>query len=214
MTTLTPSVLVNVPTHMTIEEFDRYSTLAENVDRRLEWHEGEIIEMVSTDKSSNVAYLLGTRLNDFISERRLGFMTGADGGYIVNGSRYIPDGAYIRTERKVAARTVNGYTSVAPDLAIEAISPTDKPRQITKKLQNYMAAGTVVWLVDPEDYTIDVYTPGSAVRSLTLENNDMLDGGALLPGFSVALTDIFAQLILLAEASESSGVSSADASSE
>jgi len=200
MTTLTPSVLVNVPTHMTIEEFDRYSTLPENVDRRLEWHEGEVWELVSTDRSSNVGGMLSGYLTFFVSAHRLGITTGADGGYIVNGSRYIPDGAYIRIDRKAAAKLVSGYTSVAPDLAIEAISPSDTVTQIKKKIRNYLAAGTVVWLVDPEDYTIDVYTPGSVVQSLTLENNDTLDGGALLPGFSVALTDIFAQLILLAEA--------------
>jgi Uma2 family endonuclease len=61
------------------------------------------------------------------------------------------------------------------------------------KRQDYFAAGVeLVWEIDPETRTIDVYTSTTNVRTLTVA--DTLDGGAVLPGFEVAVGDVFAEL--------------------
>ena len=57
------------------------------------------------------------------------------------------------------------------------------------KVGNYLAAGTVVWIVRPEKKTAEIYQPGKPV--ITLHEKDALDGGAVLPGLSIKLSDIF-----------------------
>ncbi|MDZ4770947.1 MAG: Uma2 family endonuclease [Chloroflexota bacterium] len=200
MTTL---IAPPVDRRMTADEFDVYVSLPENADRRLEWHDGESFEMVAAFESSNPSIALLAALANYLRQNRIGVLASSEAGFIVNGARYMTDGAFIRTERKIASTTIKGYTSVAPDLAIESISPTDKTRSILKKLKNYEAAGTVVWLVDYDTYTIDVHVPGATIQSLTID--DSLDGGALLPGFSVPVKEVFDALIMLAEASKASG---------
>ncbi|MDZ4768636.1 MAG: Uma2 family endonuclease [Chloroflexota bacterium] len=173
---------------MTAEQFDDYVLLPENSDRRLEWHDGEIIELVSNGKSSRTAFHLGNKLGIYVYAHRSGVLTGADGGYWVNGEKYIPDAAYLSYARQPIPASV-AYNPLAPDLAIEVISPTDKPLTIARKIQNYMAAGTVVWLVDPQDRVLNVHRPGKKIITLTAD--DTLDGGDLLPGFTAPLADIF-----------------------
>ncbi len=74
-----------------------------------------------------------------------GHITGADGGYIVKGERYIPDIGFISVERQPES-SHDTYNPVHPDLAVEVVSPTDGERNLAIKIANYVAAGTVVWL--------------------------------------------------------------------
>jgi Uma2 family endonuclease len=70
------------------------------------------------------------------------------------------------------------------------LSPTDKPRDVRRKISNYLATGTIVWLVDPDMETIEIHAPGQPVQVLKI--GDTLTGGTLLPGFSLALSEVFA----------------------
>jgi Uma2 family endonuclease len=184
---------------MTVEEFEAYALLPENADRRLEWHDGLIIgedqEMVSSFSASNTAAMLITLLGMYLMQHPIAVLTSSDGGYIVNGARYIPDAAVVRVERMRSAARVGGFLRLAPDLAIEVISPTDTFSQLRRKIQNYLAAGVIVWVIDPDYYEIEIHAAGQPNRVLGL--NDTLEGGDLLPGFSAPVRAIFAQLIAL-----------------
>lgn len=172
----------------TVEEFDRLVELPENADRRLEYIGGEIIEVVSNTYASAVASLISYWLNHYIIQHKSGYVTGADGGYIVAGERYIPDVAFIS---KVRQPTLSDrpYNPLAPDLAVEVLSPSNDPRTMRLKVANYLTAGTVVWIVDPERKSVEIYTPGQT--AYTAGFHDVLDGGSVLPGFSLAVRDIF-----------------------
>ena len=76
-----------------------------------------------------------------------------------------------------------------PDLAVEVVSPSDEPRQRSIKITNYLAAGTVVWMVYPLARELEVHAQGQRVRIYGVE--DTLEGGDLLPGFEMAIKDIF-----------------------
>jgi Uma2 family endonuclease len=120
-------------------------------------------------------------------------MTGADGGYVVSGEDYIPDAAFMSYARQPVASDA-AYNPVAPDLAIEVLSPgnIETPNErdkMLRKIGNYLAAGTVLWLTDPEQKTVDVYIPGQPRK--TLRVGDFLEGGDVLPGFRLAVADIF-----------------------
>jgi Uma2 family endonuclease len=175
---------------MTVEEFDEFVLLPENVDREFEFIGGEIYEVVSNPVSSN----LGSRINGFLfiylSQNDIGYLTGADGGYMVSGERYIPDVGFISYARQPELSYTEGYNPNPPDLAVEVLSPSNEDEKMRVKIHNYQAAGTVVWLADVESQTIEVYRPGKPV--LILGINDVLEGGDVLPGFKVAVKDIFA----------------------
>ncbi len=62
-----------------------------------------------------------------------------------------------------------------------------------RKRREYFAAGVrLIWEVDPRDRVIFVYTPDGSITKLS--DSQILDGGAVLPGFTVAISDIFAEL--------------------
>lgn len=77
-----------------------------------------------------------------------------------------------------------------PDLAVEVKSPDDSLKKMTEKAAYYLANGVrMVWLIYPKMKLVEVLTPDD--RQL-LNENDTLDGGSVLPGFTMAVRDIFA----------------------
>ncbi len=127
----------------------------------------------------------------YLSRNDIGHFTGADGGYMVSGERYIPDVGFIRYDRQRELLSVEGYNPLPPDLAVEVLSPSNTDDKMRVKIANYLLAGTFVWVVDPEDKAVEVYAPGKPVKILTVDG--ILDGGDVLPEFTLAVKDIFAE---------------------
>jgi Uma2 family endonuclease len=174
----------------TVEEFDQFVLLPENADRLFEYIGGEMFEVVSNNLASAISAAILAEIHVFAKKNKLGWVTGADGGYIVGGERYIPDVAFIsRARQKKPLR--EAYNPNPPDLAVEVISSDrgDELHALRIKVINYLAAGTMVWVVMPEDKQIEVYTPGQPVK--IHREKDTLDGGAVLPGFTLKIADIF-----------------------
>jgi len=175
---------------LTVEDFDRSIALTENMDRDFEFIAGGIVEkMVSSPRSSTIGGYLVTVLTVHVRERDLGRVSGADGGYVVMGEKVIPDAAFISKMRQPLQPT-DAYNPLAPDLAVEIISPIDRATDIRKKREAYRQAGVLLWEVYPDLLSIDVYAPGKPVHTLTVE--DTLNGGDVLPDFSLAVREIFA----------------------
>jgi Uma2 family endonuclease len=173
---------------VTLEEFDDYINRPENVDRLFEYIGGEIVEVVANNYSSEVAARLLIKIGGHVLSNNLGRVTGADGGYIVSGEKYIPDVAFI-SFAKQPEPSHEAYNPNAPDLAVEVLSPSNSEEQMLVKVANYLAAGTVVWRVKPVEKEVIVLAPGKPAKTLTI--NDTLDGGDVLPGFKLAVRDIF-----------------------
>ncbi|HML23328.1 MAG TPA: Uma2 family endonuclease [Aggregatilinea sp.] len=176
---------------LTAEEFERFAALPANADRRLEYIGGEVIEVVSNQVSSALVYRIGLFIGMYLMQHPHveGFVTGSDGGYVIAGERYIPDVAFVSKARQ-AAPSDRPYGLVPPDLAVEVLSPTNDPDAMMTKIGNYLAVGTVVWVVNPPKQTLHVFAPGQAVKPLGID--DTLNGGDVLPGFTLALKDLFA----------------------
>jgi Uma2 family endonuclease len=171
----------------TVEEFDQFVQLPENADRLFEYVGGEIIEVVSNNYSSEIAARILIEIGIFVKNKNMGRVTGADGGYMVSGERYIPDVAFISREKQPEP-SHEAYNPTPPDLAVEVLSPSNDLSDIRIKLVNYLNAGTVVWIVDPDKKQVEVYASGQAKK---LGLNDTLDGGAVLPGFTLPVKEIF-----------------------
>ena len=107
---------------------------------------------------------------------------------------YLPNVAFATHERRaILGRNERKFLWTAPDLAVEVLSPDQPAGEFADKLQFYLLHRVrLVWVVDPEARTIRVYRPGEGAR--LLQAGDTLDGGDVLPGFSVPVDDIFAEI--------------------
>ncbi len=173
---------------MSVEAFAAFLAAAESdMGRRYELIDGEAVAMPSNTWASYIAARLLAMLVQYVQAHKLGYVTGADGGFVVNGQVFAPDVAYTRQVSK------RGFTPVPPLLAVEVLSDpfnNAEQRELRRKLAHYMVAGVVVWVVDYEARTLEVHAPNQAV--LVYGVGDTLTGGELLPGFTLAVGDLFA----------------------
>jgi Uma2 family endonuclease len=173
-----------------VATFEEMARAPENLDRNLELVAGEIVEMVSNQRSAGIASILLVELGGYVRRNQLGFTTGADGGYAFGDERYIPDIAYVPFERQSELGT-EAYATTPPALVIEVLSPSNQ-RELTtmrRKIHTYTVFGAVVWIVDPDTESIEVYVPGEQL--LILGVGDTLSGKPALPEFSIAVKEIF-----------------------
>jgi Uma2 family endonuclease len=107
---------------------------------------------------------------------------------------FVPDVAVVLETRPPRDPSeYRGTYAGAPDAAVEVMSPDQPAAQFGDKLQFYLLHGVrLVWVIDPDARTARVFRPGEDAQLLTVD--DILDGGDLLPGFRVALADVFAQI--------------------
>ncbi|HLU10677.1 MAG TPA: Uma2 family endonuclease [Oceanobacillus sp.] len=174
----------------TADEFWEIASLPENEDRRLELEDGEIVDMGwSSPLNTIVAVRMATFINVFVLANDLGYVTGADGGFILpNGNTRRPDVGFVSKQR-LSALPERFY--LAPDLAVEVVSPNE---DILKKVYEYLDSGTrLVWAIYAEDKTVIVFKfdEHNILRGERLDITGTLDGGDVLPGFTLAVKDIF-----------------------
>jgi Uma2 family endonuclease len=162
---------------------------------RYELVKGELIRMSPAGfNHGEVAMNIGSALHRYVKQNKLGQVCAAETGFILAHNPdtvRAPDSAFIRRDRVSAAGKVKGYWIGAPDLAVEVTSPGDTVREVEEKVAEWLEAGTrMVWVVSPKLKNVTVYRSLSDVMTLT--ENEMLDGGDVVPGFEIKIADIFA----------------------
>jgi Uma2 family endonuclease len=176
---------------VTVDEFEEFIARDENTDRRFELIDGEIVEKMPTELHGLIAARFAGRMLPFVEDNDLGRVTvearhrPADDCY----NDRIPDVSFTSKARALPV-VEKGAVPQMPDLCIEIKSPHDKLLKMREKAMYYLANGArMVWLVIPEKRLIEVYRPDQDVEILT--ENDTLDGGDIVPGFSLALSYLF-----------------------
>lgn len=100
-----------------------------------------------------------------------------------------PDVAFIAGERWPAE--TSGFVELAPDLAVEIVSPSNSPGEIERKVAIYLRAGVrSVWVVYPTERQVVVHMPSHPPA--VFREGDQIDGGEVLPGLSLPVAEIFA----------------------
>ncbi|MDZ4767744.1 MAG: Uma2 family endonuclease [Chloroflexota bacterium] len=176
----------------TLDDFYALIARTENADRVFEFINREIVEVPSNTVSSYIAGRIQRRVAAFVENNDLGYVTGEAGGYTIWGSeRYAPDVVFIRKDKGISSEW---FHPLPPDLAVEVDYPSSAASQsrLREKLFFYPNARVTVWLVFPETRTIEVYIPGETI--LKFGAGDTLDGGAVLPGFAVAVEAVFGEI--------------------
>ena len=148
--------------------------------------------------ASRIASRLVVRINMFALQHNLGEAV-TDTLFVLplpKSRNRRPDGAIVshhRWPKGQPQRIRDNAWDVVPDLAIEVVSPTDYAEDVMEKVDEYFRAGVaLVWVVYPGRRLLHVYESLTRVRGLTA--NDDLDGGDVLPGFRLPLTDIFPEV--------------------
>ena len=152
--------------------------------------DGEIRMSPGGARHSQVAVKLAARLLAFVQDRRIGFVFGSDIGFrLPGGNVRSPDASFVSAGRFPDERVPDDFANMAPDLAIEVVSPGDRPRHVLDKVGEYLEAGTrLVWVIDPRKSKAVAYRSLSEVHELGIA--DALDGEDILPGFSCPLREI------------------------
>ena len=102
----------------------------------------------------------------------------------------VPDASFVRAERLPEGGIGPGLLKLAPDLAVEVLSPSETASALEEKLADYMTAGTpLMWVIDPIRRTVMIVTSAAPVR--WLREGDTLEGGEVLPGFSCQVVELF-----------------------
>ena len=129
-----------------------------------------------------------------VTANNLGTVPTAETGFLLASDPdlvRVPDVAFVSREREEAVGIMDGFFPGPPDLAVEVISPYDRYSEVEEKVADWLAAGTLmVVVVDPRRRTASVRLPGQAPLNLT--EQDILEGGDVVPGWSMPVSEIFA----------------------
>lgn len=170
------------------DEFEAFLKLPENSDRLFELIDGEIVEKMTTELHGVIAALIATFINMFLFEHPIGRVAveASHRPAKANRNNRLPDVSFVTNEHPITTR---GAAPFIPDLCVEIQSPHDSAKHLADKAQFYLANGAkMVWLVYPSKHLVETLTL-DARELLGIE--DTIDGGDVLPGFKLAVKQIF-----------------------
>jgi len=163
--------------------------------RRCELVDGILVEKDMGLLESMLAISLAQFLYAWVKPRKLGIVAGEAGMIrLASGQIRIPDVSFLSWEsmpnRRIPREPI---ADLAPDLAVDVLSPSNTPQEMANKIREFFESGVrLVWIVEPRARTVAVYT--RADRCVTLTADQTLDGGDVLPGFTLPLQELFAEL--------------------
>ncbi len=157
--------------------------------------DGMLVEKIMGYRESLLAAVLIELLGAFVRIKQLGLVSGPDGFIqlfpaLVRG----PDVAFVSWQRLPNGRLPEGdYPAIVPELVVEVISQGNTRAEMARRRREYFHAGVqLIWMVDPLRRTVAVYTSINDVTVVFEEQS--LSGGAVLPGLTIPLPEVFAVL--------------------
>jgi Uma2 family endonuclease len=177
-------------THLvTAEELEKFP----DDDYRYELVEGRVIRMSPTGAVHGWLVLhFASQLIQHVDTRRLGYVLTEVGFRLASSPDTVraPDLAFIRRERLPEGALPRGFWTGPPDLAVEVLSPDDRPFEIRTKVAEYLDRGVpLVVIIDPDERSVTVHR-GSA-SPISLGTADLLDLDDVVQGFRCNVRDIF-----------------------
>jgi Uma2 family endonuclease len=160
---------------------------------RLELVDGQLVSTEMSGFAALVASRINRRLGNVIEPGQLGVLLTSDASYqcFADDPARIrrPDVSFLHRSR-IKAEYLEGHIPIAPDLAVEVVSPNDLFYDVRRKANEYIRSGVrLVWVVNPQQREVEVYR-ADGTYSL-VENGSSLDGEDVIPGFSCPLAELF-----------------------
>lgn len=162
---------------------------------RYELVRGELRQMAPAGHThGRVAMRSGSRLDRYVEEHDLGAVYAAETGFLLASDPATvraPDVAFVRRDRLGLAERDTGYFPGPPDLAIEVVSPGDTFSEVEEKALAWLDAGTrLVLAADFRKRTVTRYRGRDDIA--ILNENDVIDGWDVVPGWTMRVADLFA----------------------
>lgn len=180
-----------LPRHVSADELLR--TSGDGLRRELRAGEVRVMAPAGEEHGAVAAEIL-VHLGHHVRAQGLGRVYTAETGFRISSSPdtvLAPDAAFVRRERIDAAGMGQGYRAGAPDLAVEVVSPYDSYGEVEEKVFDWLGAGCrMVVVVNPRKRTATVYRSRTDIVVLT--EDDVLDGGEVVPGWRLPIRQIFA----------------------
>ena len=178
---------------MTADEFFEFVHRPENHDRFFELERGVVIEMPPPGElhgvgCGNVGWILG----NFVRQRGRGYVCTNDTGVVLETDPDTVRGIDVTLydEALKYGDLTPKYTRRLPKLAVEVLSPDDRPGKTMRRVAHFLRQGIpLVWVFDPEACDVTVYRPGKEPYVLT--KDDELTGDEVLPEFRCRVADFF-----------------------
>ena len=165
----------------------------EDFDKKYELVDGvpEAKEMGSS-LHSGVGTRLIIRLGGFVEAQKLGAVYGPDATFQIGSNERMPDVSFVSASHFPEEGETEKKWEIAPDLAVEVISPSEGWAKVSRKIHEYFTAGVQqVWLISLEEREIHIYDSPKAIR--VLSEGDDLTSDTLLPGFRCRIGELFQQ---------------------
>ena len=136
---------------------------------------------------------IATQLEIWSSQTKLGDVFDSSTCFkLPNGANRSPDAAWIHRQRwdALTPEQQEQFPPLCPDFVVELLSPSDSPKKIQEKMQEYIENGASLgWLIDPKNRRVEIYRSNQDVE--ILENPATLSGEEILPDFILSLAEIF-----------------------
>jgi Uma2 family endonuclease len=167
------------------------ASIALNPDKEYEIVAGQPEEKdMGGARHGGIGVRLIVRLASYVEAHQLGGVYGPDTTFQIGENQRIPDMAFVSTARFPPEGEPEGIWLMAPDLAVEIISPNDLYEKVISKIEEYFAGGVrQVWLISPEHKTVTIYH--APTRTTILTEADDLVSEEILPGFRCQIADLF-----------------------
>ena len=140
-----------------------------------------------------IAMRLGWRIGRHVEENDLGEVLAAETGFTLErdpDTVRAPDVAFVHRDRVPSPAERQKFAELAPDLAVEVISPSNKPSEIEEKISDYLKAGVrLIWVVYPETQSVVEHRPNTPAK--TFDREDVLQADDVLPGFTCSVAELF-----------------------
>lgn len=180
-------------TPVTADELPLVSARLSILGRRTELVRGDLVVMAPAGgRHGQVAHKFGLFIGNHVLERDLGRVFAAETGFLLwrnPDTVRAPDMAFVAGER-LGTETPAGFLELAPDLAVEVVSPGDSPAAVQDKIRDWLEAGTrTVWVAYPDTWSVTVHRHGQPAE--VLRDTDILEGDPVLPDFAVRVRELF-----------------------
>lgn len=163
---------------------------------RHELVEGRLTTMSPTGLVHGIlAGQLAAALTAHVNERRLGLVTVETGFTLKSRPDTVraPDVSFISRARVPPGNLSAKFWDGAPDLAVEVLSPDDRPHEVENKTREYLEAGAAaVWIVRPDARTVTIHHASG--DPVVFGEGDVLEDPAALPGFRLSISELFEQM--------------------
>lgn len=155
---------------------------------------GELISMgPAGSEHGKLGMNIGSLLWVHVLETGTGTVFNSDTGFVLARDPDIalsPDIAYVSRDRMPSETDYIGFMPLAPDLAIEIVSPSNRSADVQAKVLEYLRAGTrLVLVIHPRPRTVTAYAPDHSAH--VYREHDEIDLSEIVPGFRLRVADIF-----------------------